>query len=290
MMMQKLYVLLLIVVAAGCMAKETQNGLLWSSWEEASDSGTAVLELAYVPSEGFSYEDEDGKVTGVTIEIFRDFVRYLEEYHKLDVQYQLKPVDRFSDFYHAVREGRSGQFGVANVTITDARKEELAFSPPYMSNIAVLITHRDVEEISSIREMPDLLSDHKALAFGGTLHEVRLRNIVESYLPDVNIEYAESNREIIERAGEMPGYFAYVDLYNYWRAAEAGTAVRRHGLFDESSEQFGMIMPHGSDWADVLNQFFESDGGYLNSDRYRLLMETHLGRQLADLLISQHQP
>lgn len=258
-----------------------------TSWAEVREQSGGVVTLAYVPSDGFSYTDEDGNLTGVTIEIFRDFAAFVSDEYNFEIDIIYQPIDRFGIFYDTVKQAESGFFGVANVTITDERKDELSFSPPYMRNIATLITHSDVEEIRSFDDLPGKFVGLNALAFEGTLHEERLRNIVEDKLPDALIYFAQSNNEIIERVAASNEYFAYVDIYNYWRASEEDMPLRRHEAGDEASEEFGIIMPHNSDWSDVVRKFFEADGGYVRTDRYRELMEIHLGAGLADLLISQ---
>ena len=258
-----------------------------TSWAEVMEQAGGVVTLAYVPSDGFSYTVEDGNLTGVTIEIFRDFVAFVSDEYDVELEVIYQPIDRFGIFYDTVKQAESGFFGVANVTITEERKSELGFSPPYMRNIATLITHSDVEEISSFEKLSEYFEGLNALAFEGTLHEERLRNIAEERIPEALIYFAQSNNEIIERTAAENSYFAYVDIYNYWRASESGMALRRHQAGDEASEEFGMIMPLSSDWDSVVTEFFEADGGYVRSERYRELMETHLGAGLADLLIAQ---
>lgn len=258
-----------------------------SSWAEVREQGEGVIELAYVPSEGFSYKDEGGRLTGVTIELIRDFVEFVNREYDVNVILRTQAIGSFTEFYNYVKESDSGVFGVANVTITEQRREELQFSPAYMTNIATLITHLDIEEISVFEEIPERFAGLDALAFEGTLHEVRLRQIIEDWNPEAGIEFAHSNGEIIERTSEGNRYFAYVDIYNYWRAVERGEPLRRHAAGDEASEQFGVISPVTSDWGEVMNQFFESDGGYIQSGRFRSLMREHLGEELAELLINE---
>lgn len=273
------------LISASCNQKQnkTQN----TNWSEVKERGSGTVTLAYVTSDGFSYEDENGHLTGVTIEIVRDFVEYVSSEKNVSLNIHYQPVDRFGDFYEYVKISRGGVFGVANVTITEERRKELAFSPPYMTNIATLITHHDVAEIHNFEEIKDKFSGLNALAFEGTLHEERLRNIVEHFIPDAFIDFAHSNNEIIEQTSAGNEYFAYVDIYNYWRATEQGLPLRRQAAGDEASEQFGIIMPLDSDWHELVRSFFEQGDGYTQSTRYRQIMEDHLGKELADLLLNQ---
>ena len=257
-----------------------------NSWEQVQQMGEGIITLAYVPSEGFSYVDEDGRLTGVTIELVRDFVDYVNVQYGMSVSINYRPIESFSTFYETVRDASGGLFGVANVTITEERKEEIAFSPPYMTNIATLITHDEIPEISNFDEIGSAFLGLEALAFEGTLHQDRLEAIIEEHLPDAGMKFAYSNNEIIERVSSGKNYFAYVDIYNYWRASNAGAPLQRHSAGDEASEQFGIIMPSDSDWHHLVEKFFHDEGGYLNTDRYRYLMEIHLGEELAELLMN----
>ena len=285
MRLKVIFGLLLGMLFLGCASDNSE--VEPSSWADVRDRGEGFIELAYVPSEGFSYEDEEGRLTGVTIELVRDFVEFVNREYDVSVILRTKAIGSFTEFYNYVRESDSGVFGVANVTITEQRREELQFSPPYMTNIATLITHSDIEEISAFDEIPDRFAGLDALAFEGTLHEVRLRKILEDWIPEAGIEFAHSNGEIIERTSEGNRFFAYVDIYNYWRALERGEPLRRHAAGDEASEQFGVISPVTSDWSEVMDQFFEHNSGYIHSERYRSLMKKHLGEELTELLLRE---
>lgn len=277
-----LYLMFLFLLWA-CAADDAE--IKSTSWADVQSQGEGEITLVYVPSDGFSYEDEEGRLTGVTIELVRDFVEYVNQEYDVNITIDYKAIESFSDFYNYVVGSESGVFGVANVTITEARKEVLQFSPPYMTNIATLITHSDVEGISEMDNLSERFIGLDALAFEGTLHEVRLKRIIDELIPEAGIDFAHSNNEIIERVSEENRYFAYVDIYNYWRAIERGEPLRRHSVGDEASEQFGVISPVDSDWAEVMNQFFGKEGGYVVSERYRTLMREHLGEELAALLI-----
>jgi len=276
---------LVFVLLINCSAQQSESTS--TSWQEVKDASSGDITLFYVPSEGFSYVDDEDELTGVTIELMRDFKSFVESEYDVGLNLHFEPIESFTDFYSTVVNSRSGTFGVANVTITEERRGELTFSPSYLSNIAVLITQDDIERAEQMSDISQYFSGLTGLAFEGTLHETRIDNIVENYLPDADIEYAQSNGEIIDRVTEGNRYFAYVDIYNFYRAAERGAPLLRHEIGDEASEEFGVIMPLGSDWEDVVNHFFDHDGGYIHSDSYHTILRNHLGNELAELLIGE---
>jgi hypothetical protein len=255
-----------------------------TSFRELQRTGRGQITFFYVPASGFAYRDDTGTLTGVTVELLRDFARYAADSYGVELEVVWKEEARWSNFYRHVRNSEGGVFGVGNVTITDARRDELDFSPPYLHNIAVLVTHERVPELSSMDEIRERFRALTALPFPGTLHEARLDAIRERHLPGLPMRPVESNDELVALLASDGGYFGYLDVYNYWRARQAGVPLRRHRVGDDASETFGVILPRGSDWTPVMAAFFQADGGYTRSARFREHLRTHLGQELAALL------
>lgn len=256
-----------------------------SAPEPPAPAPADTLTVLYVPAEGFAYEDDAGRLTGVTVEIMRAFASWLEQEDGEPVALDFVREDDWSVFYRRVRDAEGAVFGLGNVTITEARREELRFSPPYLTNVAVLITRNDVPELRSLDAMPRTFAGLDALAFEGTLHEERLHAFRDAHYPDAGLIFATSNAEIIEQTAEG-GFFAYVDAYNFWRARDDGAPLRHHPIADDPGETFGIIMPLANPKADRLDAFFEADGGFVGSPAYRSIMIEHLGEPLADALES----
>jgi len=253
-------------------------------WDALQARGEGTLRVLYVPAEGFAYEDEEGRLTGVTVEVMRDFAAWVEEEHGVAVHLNFVEEQDWRRFYDRVRSGTGGLFGLGNVTITEERREKLQFSPPYLTNVAVLITHDAVPELARLEDAATVFGDLQPLAFEGTLHEVRLRELRDGHHPGADLAFASANDEIIDRVAGG-GYYAYVDGYNFWRAVDRGAPLRRHPVGDDPAEEFGIIMPLDSDWSIPLEQFFASGEGYLETPRYQELLIEHLGPQVARTLL-----
>ena len=253
---------------------------------EATQQRVAHLPVIYVPAPGFAYRDERGQLTGVAIEIMRDFKQWFERYHGISIEYDFVPDEDWSNMYQRVRHAEGGVFGIGNVTITAARRNELQFSPPYLYNVAVLITPQDLNEEkppNGPERFADQVQNLEPLAFDGTLHETRIRALRDDYQPDRDIVLVTSNQAVIEGVAE--GHYSYVDAYNYHRAREEGRAIMHHPAYNVDGEQFGIIMPHTNDWNVLMTAFFAADGGYVNTSRYAQILRSHLGDGVAEILL-----
>jgi hypothetical protein len=280
----KYFHLLLFLTFSACQYSE-EDSVRGDSWQQVYNEGRGTLIAYYVPAEGFAYYGDNGNLTGITVDIFRNFVTWIETEYEAELEVHFVAEESFSRFYQTVQNSESGTIGMANVTITEERRQELDFSPSYMQNIAVLITHDSVDELNSFHQIQDQFAGMNALAFEGTLHEQRLGEIREDFFPETNLLMANSNDEIINRVSGDSSLFAYIDIYNYWRASEQGEPLRRHPAGDDAAEEFGYILPPDSDWTPVIEEFFSLGEGYTRSDEFRQIMTRHLGYELAELLL-----
>lgn len=267
-------------------ASRDQPGDTGATWSEAAAAGEATVRVLYVPAEGWAYTDPDGELTGVAVQIMQAFADWLATEHGTALNLAFVPEEDWSVFYGRVRDADGGVFGLGNVTITEQRRSELAFSPPYLTNVAVMISRDDRPALERPAQLEEVFSGLAGLAFAGTIHETRLRELQEAHWPGMGLDFAKSNGEIIDRVsgGE---YFAYIDAYNYWRARQQGAPVMHHPVMDDPGEEFGIVMPVDSDWQKPLTAFFDDGKGLRNTPFYRSLLEQHLGEEVARLLLEQ---
>lgn len=272
-------IMLLMMAITACNTK-----IEGDSFEQSLKNGAANLKIVYVPAPGFAYYDDNGELTGVSIDIMQEFADFVHYAQGIEITYEFIPETSFSTFYSMVKNARGGVFGLGNVTITEQRRLEIGFSPPYLTNIAVLISHKDIPTLRELHTISEDFHGLKGLAFEATLHETRIKNLRDTYWQDMEISFANSNSEILNRVAETQNYFGYIDIYNYWRAAEAGAPLKLHPMADQASERFGVIMPLNSDWGAIITSFFDQGQGFRTSRTYRSILEKHLGHELTEKL------
>lgn len=261
------------------------QSLTGDSWAEIESEGSGTITVTYFEEDAFAYTNEAGELTGVSIDILNHFFNYIRNTKSVDINVEYVRENDFGLLYRSVRDGPGGVFGAANVTITERRAEEIGFSPSYITNIAILISHENAPDLSDMSQISSEFAGKTGILYTGTTHEQRIIDIRDNYFPDMNTVTATSDNEVISMVSQSENYFGYVDLYNYWLALQSDIPIKRQEVGDQASENFGFIYPIDSDWGPLLNDFFNlGSGGYRANPAYRNILVNHLGTEVTRLL------
>lgn len=277
----------LVLIMLGTSTFAFGQALSGDTWANVSGAKSGTITLTYVETPGFVYKDESGNVTGVCVDIMADFISYVEKTKgvKLKTRYVGNGTS-FNAMYNGVKGAKGGVFGLGNITMTEARTKEITFSPAFITNFAILVTHSNVATLSDIKKIGTEFKGLKAYTAKGTMNEKRTNDLKTKYFNDLRIEYASSSAETLEKVIADPKSFAYLDLAFYFDALKRKESIKRHPVGDQSSEEFGFIMPLGSDWAPLMEEFFAAKGGYKNSTEYKMILNKHLGQSAVRLIQS----
>ena len=272
-----------MVLAAVSAKAQTLNG---DTWAQVQKAGSGSVTITYVETPSFVYKDAQGRLTGVCVDIMDDFLAWVESTKGVKVQARyLGNGSSFSQMFYSVKQGRNGVFGLGNVTITEARKKEISFSPPFIRNFAILITHNSVPLLRDMASIKTSFAGMKAYTASGTLNEKRILKLQKEYgWSNLAIDKVNNSPQTLQAVLKDTKSFTYLDLAFYLNAVKERKPVRRHPVGDESSEEFGIIMPLGSDWAGLMNEFFQANGGYRNSMSYKKTLVKHLGASAVRLI------
>ncbi len=268
-------------------AKLFSQGYTGDSWAQVKTNGKGTISLAYVETPSFVYKDASGKLTGICVDIMVDFVKWTNENKKVElISKFVGDGASFRGMYDKTKTSVGGVFGLGNITITDERKKEVKFSPPFITNFAILVTQNSVSTLSKFEDLPNTFGKLTAYTAKGTLNEKRMAELKQKYFPAMKITYTATSQETLEKVLADPNGFAYLDLGFYLEAVNLKKSIKRHPIADKAAEQFGFALPLNSDWYPVLEEFFNAGGGYLNSPQYRKILVKHLGETGVKLLQS----
>jgi ABC-type amino acid transport substrate-binding protein len=272
------------LLSAGYAAAQGYTG---DSWGQVKATRKGTISMAYVETPGLVYKDANGKLTGICVDIMTDFVKWVNQ--NKSVKLESKFVGggtSFRTMYDKTKASTGGVFGLGNITITEEREKEVKFSPPIITNFAILVTQNSVATLSKFEDMPTTFGKLTAYTAKGTLNEKRIADVKKKYFPAMKVTYTATSQETLEKVFADANGFAYLDLAFYLEAVQLKKSIKRHPVADIAAEQFGFVLPLNSDWYPVLDEFFKANGGYVNSAQYRSILVEHLGETGVKLLQS----
>jgi len=260
--------------------------LTGTSYSEAQKSKKAIWTFDYTETPSFASKQSNGSVQGLAVDVMKKFAEYVQKTEGIKVTYSYQGKDHsdFNGFMQEVKAGKGGVFGLGNITITEARKKEYNFSPAFIKNISLLCTHIDVPTLSSLSKAGEAFANFKAITVTGSTNEKAVLNLKAKYIPTAVVEKVESNADAIRTIAINKKAFTNTDFTFYMDAQRQGLPIKRHPVGDESSEEFGIIMPKNNDWAPLLRKFLTAE--FLKSSDYKKMLYAHIGANGVKLMES----
>ena len=244
----------------------------------------ADIAVFYRHGEPMAYEDTDKKMKGIEAEILKHFIHFIESKYKIKFEVEWVRFDSFSKFYKSVKGSNGGVFGIGSVSIKESRKKDLKFSPAYIDNFPVMLSHKSFNKLTDIKNIATDFKGKKAIIVEGTTHEQRIREIRKKYFPSLVIERKDSYAEVIETIEKSNGeYFTSLDLVKSWPMIKGKNFIR-HEAGDGKIGNYGIIMPINSDWQPLFDEFFRHGKGYRSSSSYISVIRKHYGQEFVNIL------
>jgi putative glutamine transport system substrate-binding protein len=252
------------------------------SWAKVKTSG-GTLTVIYYEQPGLIYKDAaTGKIKGVCADILDDFTKFVQEKYgkKLTINYAGQE-QIFPEFL-SITQSTPNILGVTNVTITDERKKILKFTPSFMSNPVVMLSHKDAPSISSVTEIGTTLKDYSAKVITGSTHVKVIEKIKKENAPALKVSYANSGGEILKEISEGPKFFTILDFTEYIDATRRQLPVKRQSINFGAAEELAFIMAKQTDWDQPWNEFLTPE--YKKGVRYRKIIVDNLGATFLGIL------
>jgi len=243
------------------------------------------LTVYYFENFPYAYTEAD-KAKGLEVDIIEEYVNWLKQKRNQTLIVTYKPYFQFSAFYNAVKTGGPHVIGLGSVTWNTEREAEVNFSPPYLRNVAVLVTAGTVPTIK--QKTPEataaVLGKLTAIALNKSSHMNYLTEIKKNLVPGLKITTVESQQKVLETISSDPSTFGFVDIIAFWAHIKNNPSkfLKIQKAFNEPKEVFGFIMPKKSDHSSSLGEFFESGFGFTSTKKYRQILEKYLGYEIID--------
>ncbi|HET8962692.1 MAG TPA: transporter substrate-binding domain-containing protein [Chitinophagales bacterium] len=252
----------------------------------AQPAQTDSLNVHYYENFPYAYM-ENGVLKGIEVDIIKKYAEWLKAEKNINTVITYKGFKEFSEFYNSIKKGRSNVIGLGSVTITEEREKEVAFSPPYLRNIAVLITNGAVPSIKTPtpEEVNKALGPLDALAVNESSHMKYMSALKASYLPSMQIKGTETQTAILDEISKGEAY-GYVDIVAYWAYIKKNkkTYLKIQKAFNRPYEYLGILQPFGASHFSSLNEFFESGFGFTSTKIYHEILDRYLGYEVLETL------
>lgn len=255
------------------------------TWADVKKNGSGTITITHVETPAFVYRDDKGELQGICVDILNSFVSYVQNSYKVKINVNYVGEGKnFREFYNSVQKSTGGVIGLGNVTIKEERKNEVSFTPAFIKNIALLISHSDAPNIENPANISTQFKGYIGVVPKGTTHEERMLELKSKYLPDLKIEYTSSSYEAIERLVNEKNVICFQDIALYWDYKVKGAPVKNVRYETGKGEELAMILPLGSDWKPLFDEFFAVGSGFKSSNIYRTSLIRHLGTEVVQML------
>jgi signal transduction histidine kinase len=213
---------------------------------------------------------------GIEPEIMEGFKKYLHDTYGVRLQITWKEGTSFGDIYALIKNKKEeGTFAISAFSITPERQREVAFSPPYMSDISVMIASKNIPIVGNAEEFDSVFSNLTAVTIQGTTYEQDLLKLKEGGNLPFTISYIPSSQNILRTIEKMDNAFGFIDLPVYMMIFNENPSVnvKRQNLFPVKRQGYAFIFPTGSDWASPL-------AGYFSDEQFKSALETIIGKYI----------
>src|SRR6187551_7710 len=155
------------------------------------------------------------KMKGVCADILDDFAKFVQtEYgKKMEIKYAGK--EQIFPNFMSITQNTPNILGVTNVTITEERKKVLKFTPSFMNNPVVMLTHSDAPNINNVSEIGTAMKGYGAKVISGSTNEKIVDRIKKENAPGLKVSYVNSGSEVLKELSTGSKYFTILDFTEY---------------------------------------------------------------------------
>ena len=250
------------------------------SWEKILYSGSGKVTFYWFPN-NINISDSRDIIDGFEKDLASEFVDYLNTKYGVDIELVWEETESFDEILSTIKDGSSGTFGASSISITEERRKNYAFTPPYLSDIIVLVSGQNVPLANNPAEFKQIFDGKRAISIPNTTLNNSLQNLRDDLSINFEIDYVSNTGEIIEEMEQADSSFGYVDLPNFLIAFQNSAKIRRQLFYPIRLEGIAMIYPQGSDWSMPVQDYFTSEE--FKKDKRDIILR-YFGDEIGDII------
>jgi hypothetical protein len=286
MQKKRLYAILLSCCVCLSTAWAQLPAISTDSWQQTLKKKQGKIAVLWYAIEPFIYFNQ-GKITGIEYELMEAFIPFVKKKYNVDLQIQWIDAGAFEPIYPAIKQStEKGLFAMSYYSITDERKKEVKFAPPYMPDLNILVTSNNVPVYNSEAIFMRDVKNYAGFTMAQTTMEEDMKKIRHIH-PSLKVSNRPDDYEVLNQVAAVNNAFGYVPLSIYVLALQRGTRVKRQKILATRREGLAAIYTKNSDWDEPVNAYFNSEAC---KQLTTSLIRRHLGVEVADIILEVSGP
>ena len=229
-----------------------------STWQAVKRTGKGEIVVYHNPVRDFFEVDNGKNYKGIEYDLLTNFVAFTEKKYGVKIKVKFKLFDSFAQLYDSILVAPSGVFAVSSMSITPKRLRVLKFSPPYMRDTEVIVSSKQLPNITDTADFVKQFKGMTAVVVRNTTYEENLKKLKKSILPNLKIAYVANTAAVRERLQTEPNVISYAQITMYLRFRKAGVLIDRQNLFKVDKIGKGVAFSTKSDWDEPVQLFFNA--------------------------------
>ncbi|WP_462249751.1 ATP-binding protein [Ekhidna sp.] len=250
------------------------------AWKKIIVEKQGTVEFYWYPN-NVVVENSLDIIDGVEHDLARAFIVYLNNKYEIDIDLKWIETNSFGEVLETVKNGSGGTFGSSSISITSERKNYVNFTPPYLADVAVLITNSELPIALTENELKNVLQGKTAISISNTTLVESLESLRKDLAVGFDIEFVRNSGNIIDRIANRQNSFGYIDIANFLVAIDNNASIRRQFFYPVKLEGLAMIFPQGSDWVEPVNDYFASQ--QFEIDKHEIIQK-YLGANATEII------
>ncbi|MBC7920376.1 MAG: histidine kinase [Ferruginibacter sp.] len=275
---------LLVLLLRGVGWGQSAPALRGDSWAQVQRQRGGVITVVWDELAPFAYRDSTGRLVGIEIELLESFGQFVRQHYGYDLRLRWVNGGSFERVYERVRTSPvPGLFGAACFSITPERQREVQFTPAYMPDLNVLVTHASAPDYASARDFIRALPKLKAYTMRNTTMAQDVDSLRRAFYPALPVEVVPNDYDVLERIAQNKGTFAYVPLSQYFYARRRMPNLKRQTVLLSERIGFAAIHPRHSDWNEPMWAFVRAPNAEENNDQ---VIQKYLGKRVVEVVFN----
>ncbi|SOD92226.1 histidine kinase [Spirosoma fluviale] len=252
------------------------------SWAQVQQQRGGVITIVWDEVAPYAYRDSTGRLVGIEVELLESFGRFVRKQYGYDLRLEWVNGGSFNKTYRYVQTSPNpGVFGLAYFSITPERLRQVQFTPAYMPDLNVLVTHPDAPTYASPGEFIHDLPTMTAYTMSNTTMAQDVDSLRRTFHPNLPVRTVTDDYAVLDRIRLDRHGFGYVPLSLYLYARQQGLTLKRQSVLLSERIGFAAIYPLKSDWNEPMDAYARALGA---ADITNEIVKRYLGTTLAGVV------